>query len=83
MMNPTAGQYLQFTPSANLMQRSLVMRCHDYSLACRMWADSIATRPYAQRMDHVRCSDLARMSATLAFLAFPDLRIGFEIQEAA
>jgi hypothetical protein len=79
----TARQYLQFRPAASLAQSCIIQRSHDYTLACRMWASNIAIKDYAQRMDQVRVNDLARMAATLAFLAFPDLRDDVKIEEVA
>lgn len=58
----------------SLSQSGILRRITDYSLACKMWSSNIAVKDYAQRMDQVRVNDLARMTATLAFLAFPDLR---------
>lgn len=55
-------------------QMKLIMRAQDYSTACIEWSRHISTKPYSQFMDHLRSNDLARMAATLAFLAFPDLR---------
>jgi hypothetical protein len=56
-------------------QWGILQRVSDYSLACRMWALNMATRPgIGEHMDHTRCNDLARMAATLALIAFPDLR---------
>ena len=56
-------------------QWGILQRVSDYSLACRMWAMTMACRQdVGDRSDHTRCNDLARMSATLAFIAFPDLR---------
>jgi hypothetical protein len=58
----------------SLAQKGILRRVIDYSLVCRMWVDWFASKPGALYMDHVRCNDYARMTATLAFLAFPDLR---------
>jgi methylase of polypeptide subunit release factors len=58
----------------SLAQKGILRRITDYSIACRLWSDLMASKPGAQFMDQVRVNDLARMAATLAFLAFPDLR---------
>jgi hypothetical protein len=75
MTECTATQYIEagwrVTSTA---QMQLLMRAQDYTTACLCWSQNISCKPYSQYMDHLRSSDLARMAATLAFLAFPDLR---------
>jgi hypothetical protein len=67
----------------SLAQKGILRRVTDYSLCCRMWIDWFACKPDAQYMDHVRCCDLARFAATLAFLAFPDLQDEKQMEVAA
>lgn len=80
----TATEYLQggwrVTSPA---QMRLIMRAQDYTTACMEWSKHICFKPYSQFMDHLRSNDLARMSATLAFLAFPDLRGERDVEVAA
>jgi hypothetical protein len=75
MKDCTATQYIDAGwLVASVAQMQITMRCHDYSRSCMMWASLMAIKPYAQNMDQLRVNDLAKMAATLAFLAFPDLR---------
>lgn len=80
----TARDFLTFGYAAtSITQRGILRRVTDYSLACRMWMDAFAGTPDAQHMDHVRCADLSRMTATLVFLAFPELRDSEALVRAA
>jgi hypothetical protein len=75
MIECTARQFLEYSYRlTSVAQTRIMLRAQEYSMSCQMWALHIASKPYAESMDQQRCSDLARMASTLAFLAFPDLR---------
>lgn len=85
MTECTARQFLEeggyrYTSVA---QTRIILRAQEYAASCIGWAMNIAIKPYAESMDQMRSADLARMAATLAFLAFSDLREQEETEAAA
>jgi hypothetical protein len=71
----TAAEYLTDGPGhASIPQLRIALRGEEYAQAARMW--STWDEP-------IKARDFARMAATLAYLAFPDLRQGPEQKEVA
>lgn len=78
MTECTASQFLESGRAdyvkVSIPQMRIALRAEDYGGAARLWAGF---------EDSYRAKDMARMAATLAFLAFPDLRTVESIEVAA